>query len=737
MKKVILIFIVLAMLTILSACSNPEPLPEPPEAPSNSDAQTEQEYDFETLAKAMGYSEDQLSYISGCLEEGLSEKAVLNPLEHSKEFGETYTTSDGKHTLGSFFFDPDIYADYGGPIGFAYLSTEGSIKILLEAPYHLHSYGILDDEHFAFGNSNGINFYRFDDFSSPYKTWNPNENLSEEYGIWVLETAPLPEQNLFAAFVIDIPDNFDNIFNNKPCDTDSTYKLCLLDTSANVTEIDIGVNLMYEFQGLPDVVRPVFLFSDSDKLRFKIDSVYYEYHFENGAVSVFDQNAYLDKVNPLIIKYDEYFSECLPYLICEPSARSFTREQMAAYTYHASVDHNGWLPKELYSESSKNFFGIDLLEFETDYMVSGAGGIVPKNGYSPSPSMFILKELYERSDGSKKAVFYWVGTDFYEPEYIDSRFGGTLPYELIYNGDFAGAARFIDLVEVIFFEHTDKNGDFYIEPISVYNTGSLPLDSKGYVYKSEKTSNDFFEFKVPDISGADFEKLPYAGGMDLLWCINNKSEIHSGWDLFSTYTKVREYTNAVYNVTDHKFGAIARHSFLGLDDADYYSLLYSAVYATPESYYVYEDSDSVYKRIADACGYNYFAVVYGEDVEKTFHYLFGDEIEYVPADLEEFAYRYIPEADIYITYSEYTKAGAAHPIVADHGPAVNNRTAVSVIFANILPDCTFSVNVNGKSHILTKENAKELLPDLTVFTYIFDSDPNGNYILYGIEITPP
>ncbi|MBR3936260.1 MAG: hypothetical protein IKJ57_06900, partial [Oscillospiraceae bacterium] len=111
---------IFAVLITLSGCSDPEETPENPKTPEFSDAQIEPEYDFETLAKEMGYTDEQLSYnISVCLEEGLSEKAVLNPLEHAKEFGETYSTSNGKHTLGTFFFDPERFADYGGPIGFA------------------------------------------------------------------------------------------------------------------------------------------------------------------------------------------------------------------------------------------------------------------------------------------------------------------------------------------------------------------------------------------------------------------------------------------------------------------------------------------------------------------------------------------------------------------------------------------------------------------------------------------
>lgn len=724
MKKFLILLIIIL---ILSACSTSGEMQELPEIPGISDTQSESEYDYESLARTMGYTDEHLFMLEACINEGLPEKAVLNPLKYSKSFGESYTTSDGKYTLGTFFFDPDVYADYGGPIGFAYVSTGDSIKIVPETLYHLHSYGTVDDSTFAFQSSDGIRFYRFDDFSKPAQVWNPKTDNSE-FGLTIISAYTLPEHKLFAAFIADLPDYYSGTYNGIRTYPDITYKLCLLDSDANVTETDTGICLMTEAQGMPDVVRPKFLFSDSGKIRFKINSEYYEYHFETNEVTVFDQNAYLEKVDPVILRYADWFDGCLEYLICEPSARTFTKEQMAAYTYHTSVDHNGRLSKELYSENSEKFFGIDLLEYETLYKVDGSGCIVPKEGYSPSPSMFVLKELYERSDGSKKAVFYWVGTDYYEPDYIDSKFGGTLPYELIYNGKFSGAARFVELIEVIFFEHDD-----YIEPVSVYNIGTLPASYDGYIYKSNRSSDDFLEFDIPDLTGAKCKKLPYVGGDDVFWCVNNEIVPHVGWDFTSTYTKVMEYANSVYNVTDHRFGAITNHSFLGLDEADYYSLLYSAVYAAPESHYVYEEEDSVYKRLSEACGYDFLAVVYGEDVEKTFRYLFGDDIEYVPANLEEYAYRYIPEADIYITYSEYTKAGSSHPVVIDYGPANNDRTLISVIFASLLPDGTLSVYLDGEDKALTKDNFEEFIPLLPIYNYIFEPDNT----LYGIEIKTP
>ena len=91
MKKfLVMIFAVLAM---FSGCSNPEEAPEHTKTPEASDAQIEQEYDFETLAKKMGYTEEQLSYyISVCLEEGLSEKADRAPGRYKRLLSEPLST---------------------------------------------------------------------------------------------------------------------------------------------------------------------------------------------------------------------------------------------------------------------------------------------------------------------------------------------------------------------------------------------------------------------------------------------------------------------------------------------------------------------------------------------------------------------------------------------------------------------------------------------------------------------
>lgn len=738
MKKFLVM--IFAVLAIFSGCSNPEEAPEHTKTPEASDAQIEQEYDFETLAKKMGYTEEQLSYnISVCLEEGLSEKAVLNPLEHAKEFGKTYTTSDGKYTLGTFFFDPERFADYGGPIGFAYVSTEDSLKILPENIYHLYSYGMVDDEYFAFENYDGINFYRFDDTSKPAYTWYPKgHNPEEEYDEWILEFSAVPERKAAAVFTIDMPEDFGNIYNHQSCDTSSTYLLYLIGSEGFEKTIDTGINFMFEYQGLPDVVRPQILFYDEEKIRFKIHTDYYEYYFETEEISVYNRYAYLEDVDPEVLKYAEYFNGGLEYLICDPYETEFSPKQMGAYTYHKSLDPaTGKLSKELYSENSKKFFGIDLLEYDTGYIDDGTGNIIAKNGYSPSPSEFILKNLYSRFDGSKKAVFYHVGTDFYEPEYIDTRFGGTNPFELIYNGEFADAAWYVNLVEVVFFEYTDENGEFYIEPVSVYKTGSLPTEAKGYVYKSEKAENSFFDTEIPDISSAKNEKLDYLEDREENWCINGSNNMTIDRQFYNPYDDVLNYAADVYNVTDHKYGAVAAHSFMGLENADYLSLLYSAVYATPECYYYYEDDGNALSLISKALGFDFLEVVYGEDVEKTFRYLFGDEVEYVPANLEEYAYRYIPEADVYITYSEFTKGGAYYPIVVDYGPSTLGGSVYDVVFTHVLPDGSLSVDIGEESIVITKENAEELLPKLTVYSYFFNRGSENNSVLYGIKIKEP
>ncbi|MBR3935297.1 MAG: hypothetical protein IKJ57_01955, partial [Oscillospiraceae bacterium] len=150
-------------------------------------------------------------------------------------------------------------------------------KIVPENLYHLYSYGIIDDEYFAFENYDSINFYRFDDFSKPAHTWYPKgHNPEEEYDEWILDFAAIQERKVAAVFTIDMPEDYENIFSHKSCDTSSTYILYFVDSNGFEKTIDTGINFMFEYQGLPDVIRPLILFYDKEKIRFKIYNEYYD-----------------------------------------------------------------------------------------------------------------------------------------------------------------------------------------------------------------------------------------------------------------------------------------------------------------------------------------------------------------------------------------------------------------------------------------------------------------------------
>ncbi|MBQ7874390.1 MAG: hypothetical protein IJ306_04415 [Oscillospiraceae bacterium] len=232
--------------------------------------------EFIAAAKEMGYSDEQLGTIFALMEEGLTKKHVLRPLEMSALVPAAEKTDDGKYFLGMFFFDPEVYADYGGPIGFAYIRKDGVMEIIPEIPGQFSDYGIIDNEHYVFGGGNEVRFYEFENPKEPSAVWKVPEQENTEFGYWGLDLAV--QKNVGKAFVcyVDMPDDFDKVYENQTPDLSATYQIAVLDSEGNlIRNINTGINLMVEFGGLPDCVRPEIITASETDVLFKINNLHY------------------------------------------------------------------------------------------------------------------------------------------------------------------------------------------------------------------------------------------------------------------------------------------------------------------------------------------------------------------------------------------------------------------------------------------------------------------------------
>lgn len=292
MKK--LFVIVLAMLMfVLSACSNIEPAENPCDfllEESNSEVESTEsedeefsEEDYEKAVKELGYTEERLSYFEGLLEEGLSPLAIMDPLKYCKAFGET-TWPDGlAYSLGSFYFDPEIYVDHGGPIGCVYIRNnlkDKKIEIVPEYVHNFANWGVLDSRNFYFGDMDGIRIYNIDDISKPYAVWNvPEEQLLNKEWKPIITSAASKNNGEVAVIWVNRTEDYDEPLRGKNLDK-TYYMITVVDTEGNaVGEYNTKVKIKLNQGGMSDVVHPDIVATTKNKVLFKVKNVHYVFDY--------------------------------------------------------------------------------------------------------------------------------------------------------------------------------------------------------------------------------------------------------------------------------------------------------------------------------------------------------------------------------------------------------------------------------------------------------------------------
>ena len=291
MKK--LIAILLALILVLSACSNAKPAEKPdnslPEE-SNSEVESSEsegeelsEEDYEKAVKELGYTEERLSYFEGLPEEGLSPLAIMDPLKYCKAFGETTWPYGLAYSIGSFYFDPEIYVDHGGPIGCVYIRNnlkDKKIEIVPENVHNFANWGVLDSRNFYFGDMDGIRIYNIDDVSKPYAVWNvPEEQLLNKEWKPIITSAASKDNGEVAVVWVNRPEDYDAPFRGKNLDK-TYYMITVVDTEGNVVgEYSTGIKIKLNQGGMSDVVHPDIVATTKNKVLFKVKNVHYVFDY--------------------------------------------------------------------------------------------------------------------------------------------------------------------------------------------------------------------------------------------------------------------------------------------------------------------------------------------------------------------------------------------------------------------------------------------------------------------------
>ena len=303
MKK--LLALILTLLTLCSCAAAEEPVVEEPQSEEKIEGQTEPsvqkryyriyseeelsamtEEEYKSAARTMGYTDEQLDYIEPFFEEGLTRAHVLMPLEMSKENSLKTSVAETEKVLGFFFFDPEVFADYEGPLRFAYKIYRDHFRIVPEILSSSVDYGIIGTFDYVFADSEGVRFYDFTQLFGPRITWKiPEQEEEHKYGYRQLGTSINENACSVVVFYADIPDDFDVIYEGKEPDLSSTYQISILYPNGNEIKFDTGINLMVKFEGLPDCVRPDYIRDDGSTVLFSLGGKNYIFDYQNETIN--------------------------------------------------------------------------------------------------------------------------------------------------------------------------------------------------------------------------------------------------------------------------------------------------------------------------------------------------------------------------------------------------------------------------------------------------------------------
>ncbi len=246
-------------------------------------AMTEEEY--RTAARILGYSNEQLDYIEPFFEEGLTRAHVLMPLEMSKEVSEKEQGVRSERIFGTFYYDSELFGDYEGSLGFVYTIYRDRFRVIPEILNDSTVYGIVGTN-YVFVDSEGVRYYSVEHISGPYMTWKmPELEEEHEYGYRQLGSLISENSGNIIIFYADIPDDFDVIYESIEPDLSSTYQICILNDAGYEIKFDTGINLMVEFEGLPDCVKPDYIRDDGETVLFTLGGKSYLYDYWNEIIT--------------------------------------------------------------------------------------------------------------------------------------------------------------------------------------------------------------------------------------------------------------------------------------------------------------------------------------------------------------------------------------------------------------------------------------------------------------------
>lgn len=176
--------------------------------------------------------------------------------------------------------------------------------------------------------------------------------------------------------------------------------------------------------------------------------------------------------DPNMIRYLDYFMGPAQHVVfLEMDGEAISDRSMAVYSFleawrtDSMSDHSDGFPKEQLDELCMKYFGRVPKSYESSMLtVDAATGNVQSTGWGGSAFYHILKEREELSDGTVRLVF-----DLLEP--YSSSYELPISYEefkhAVYSGQLDCVWSASMQMEYVLSEHTDENGEFYVQYHSV------------------------------------------------------------------------------------------------------------------------------------------------------------------------------------------------------------------------------------------------------------------------------
>ena len=189
----------------------------------------------------------------------------------------------------------------------------------------------------------------------------------------------------------------------------------------------------------------------------------------------------------------------------------------------------------------------------------------------------------------------------------------------------------------------------------------------------------YFSFEVPEFPDADRTKLPVyfeypwdneAGGYVISTAIEQ---------YFCDHEEVQEIAQKIYLADGFHINTHHEHEYFeDISEANNDYLLYSALRLAPfietgMMSYNYnstgtENADNVVcmalEYIYAETGMQVIDAYYAEDVEYIFHYLYGQEAEFVPEGMEMYGFPYVESAGIFLNFFDSTPPAAIPQVIS-------------------------------------------------------------------------